>query len=77
MNATNKYGETALHVAAVNGQTRAIQKLLKMNPSLAKEKDIYGQTALHLAVHQGDTRPSRYCWRLPKRRIKMAIRLST
>ncbi|WP_163388111.1 ankyrin repeat domain-containing protein, partial [Endozoicomonas acroporae] len=47
--------QTALHAAAFNGHTEAIQILLNFDLSLAKEKDKYGYTALHFAAEKGHT----------------------
>ena len=46
-------GWTALHNAAYNGHTGAIQSLLNFDRSLAKEKDDGGRTALDLAIKYG------------------------
>nr|WP_276328479.1 ankyrin repeat domain-containing protein [Endozoicomonas acroporae] len=53
LNTTNKNGETALHLAAGKGHTAIINELLKIAPSLAKEKNKFGQTALDLACCKG------------------------
>ncbi|WP_353620192.1 ankyrin repeat domain-containing protein, partial [Thalassotalea sp. G20_0] len=47
--------QTALHAAALKGQTEAIQTLLDFDPSLAKEKDRNGLTALNYAAEKGHT----------------------
>ncbi|MBO9484594.1 ankyrin repeat domain-containing protein [Salinisphaera sp. G21_0] len=44
-----------LHSAALLGNTEAIQKLLTIAPSLAKEKISSGETALHTAARNGQT----------------------
>ncbi|WP_257264116.1 ankyrin repeat domain-containing protein, partial [Endozoicomonas sp. ONNA2] len=48
-------GRTAIHLAALQGNTGAIQKLLAIAPSLTNEKDNINQTALHLAALHGHT----------------------
>ena len=51
-NVVNKFGWTALHSAACDGNVEALQKMIKLNPDI-DQKDIAGQTALHWAAEDG------------------------
>jgi len=52
IDATNKLGNTPLHLAARHGHLSVMQALLDRGASL-EFKDEFGQTALHSAVTEG------------------------
>ena len=54
INATNKYGETALHWAVENGHTEIVEALVKAGAKVDVKYD--GVTALHIAAMNGRTK---------------------
>lgn len=55
VNATDEYGNTALHKAAANGHRRIVDALLSAGAN-ARHHDKYGDTALHKAAANGHRR---------------------
>ena len=49
----NRHGQLPLHVAAIHGNLRFIECLLKGSPGLMQAQDAQGRTALHLAALHG------------------------
>jgi len=47
------YPETALHIAAMRGQTEFVRELLKLKPDLAKRLNKGGFSAIHIASANG------------------------
>ncbi|KAI3940579.1 hypothetical protein MKW92_036187 [Papaver armeniacum] len=45
-----KYGYTAVHTAAMEGNTRVVKLMVQKNPCLTKIQDNYGRIPLHTAV---------------------------
>ncbi|KAL1541863.1 ankyrin repeat-containing protein-like protein [Salvia divinorum] len=43
-----------LHIAAMHGQTAVVEKLLRINPRLARSSDSRKSFPLHIAVDEGD-----------------------
>jgi len=54
MNATDKTGNTALHLAALLGHTNIAQFLLSASPSLLSSSNTNGETPLHLAAAENN-----------------------
>ncbi|KAI3990468.1 hypothetical protein MKX01_023248 [Papaver californicum] len=46
----SKYGYTALHTAAMEGNTKVVKLMVKQNPLLTQIRDNYGRVPLHTAA---------------------------
>ena len=55
INDVDSWGETALYIAANNGQTAAVSKLCELGADVNIKLDYNGQTALHAAAFDGHT----------------------